>query len=59
MAAGANSTRNSALNDRRERAAGRRKDRDPLQEAIKDFGGVGPRKEKRRRGGTSARKRGQ
>ena len=59
MAAGANSTRNSALNNRRERAAGRQKDRDSMQEAIKDFGGVAPGKGKRRSSGASAKKRGQ
>jgi hypothetical protein len=58
MAAGANSTRNNALNDRRERAAGRRKDRDPMQEAIKDFGGISVRKGKGRATGAAAKKRG-
>ena len=40
MGAGANSNRNKALDDRKERAAGRQDDRGPAQEAIEDAGGV-------------------
>ena len=43
MGAGANNTGNKSLNDRRERAAGRR---EPAREAIKDAGGVAPGKGK-------------
>jgi hypothetical protein len=51
MGAGANSSGNKSLNDRRERAAGRQGDRGPAQEAIQDAGGVTPGKGKGRAGG--------
>ena len=51
MGAGANSSRNKALNDRKERAAGRQEDRGPVQEAIEDASGVTPGKGKGRSGG--------
>ena len=52
MGAGANSSRNKALNDRKERAAGRQDDRGPAQEAIEDAGGVEPGKGKGQSGGS-------
>ena len=55
MGAGANSSRNKALNDRKERAAGRQEDRGPAQEAIEDAGGVAPVKGKSRAGGASGK----
>jgi hypothetical protein len=39
MAAGANSDRNKALDDRKRRAAGRMADRGPERQAIADFQG--------------------
>ena len=51
MGAGANSSRNKALNDRKERAAGRLEDRGPTQEAIGDASGVEPGKGRGRSGG--------
>ena len=51
MGVGANSSGNKALNDRRERAAGRQEDRGPAQEAIKDAGGIEPGKGKGKAGG--------
>ena len=39
MAAGANSDRNKALDDRKRRAAGRTSDRGPERQAIADFQG--------------------
>lgn len=51
MGAGANSSRNKALNDHKERAAGRQDDRGPAQEAIEDAGGVEPGKGKAQSGG--------
>jgi hypothetical protein len=40
MGVGANSSKNKALNDKKERAAGRMKDRGPERESIKDFQGA-------------------
>jgi hypothetical protein len=51
MGVGANSSGNKALNDRRERAAGRQGDRGPAQEAIRDAGGIEPGKGKGKAGG--------
>lgn len=51
MAAGAHSNRNKALDENKERAAGRRGDRGPAREAILDAGGVVPGKGKGRAGG--------
>ena len=55
MAAGANSSRNKALNDRKERAAGRQGDRGAAREAILDAGGVEPGKGKGQAGGAHGR----
>jgi hypothetical protein len=55
MGAGANSSRNASLNDRRERSAGRQDDRGPGREAIADAGGVSPGKGKGRAGGAFGR----
>lgn len=52
MGAGANNSRNKALNDSRERAAGRQGDRGPAQEAIQDAGGIEPGKGKGQSGGS-------
>ena len=51
MGAGANSSRNKALDEQKERAAGRQGDRGPAQEAIMDAGGVEPGKGKGQAGG--------
>ena len=51
MGAGANSSRNKALDEHKERAAGRQGDRGPAQEAIMDAGGVEPGKGKGQAGG--------
>lgn len=51
MGAGANSSRNKALNEQKERAASRQEDRGPAQEAILDAGGVEPGKGKGQAGG--------
>ena len=51
MGVGANSSGNKALNERRERAAGRQGDRGPAQEAIQDAGGIEPGKGKGKAGG--------
>ena len=55
MGAGANSDRNNALNDRKERAAGRQEDRGPAQEAVEDAGGVEPGRGKGQSGGPSGK----
>jgi hypothetical protein len=51
MGAGANSNRNKALDEHKERAAGRQDDRGPAQEAIEDAGGIAPGKGKGQAGG--------
>ncbi len=55
MGAGANSSGNKSLNDRKERAAGRQGDRGTTREAILDAGGVEPGKGKGQAGGASGK----
>ncbi len=42
MGAGSTSSQNKALNSKKERSAGRMKDRGPEREAVKDFQGLRP-----------------
>lgn len=57
MGVGANSSGNKSLNDRKERGAGRQKDRGPTREAIEDAGGITPGKGRGRAGGADGRDR--